>query len=55
MLIIDMIVILGMSGTFTLLGVDGFLISLLLGVLGTFVGAWLGHRMGESMQQEGRS
>lgn len=55
MLIIDMIVILGMSGTFTLLGVDGFLISLLLGVLGTFVGAWLGRRMGESMQQEGRS
>jgi Zn-dependent protease with chaperone function len=49
--IIDMIVALGMSGNLTLLGVDGFLISLLLGVFGTFIGAWFGRRMGESMQQ----
>ncbi len=48
--VIDMIVALGMSGTLTLLGVDGFLISLLLGAFGTFIGAWFGRRMGESMQ-----
>lgn len=50
-LIIGMIVTLGMSGNFTLLGVDGYLISLLLGIFGTFIGGWLGRRMGESMQQ----
>lgn len=50
-LIMGMIVDLGMTGNFTLLGVDGFLISLLLGVFGTFTGAWFGRHMGESMQQ----
>jgi hypothetical protein len=50
-----MIVDLGMSGQFTLLGVDGFLISLFLAVVGTSLGTWFGLRMGESLQQGERS
>ncbi len=49
--ILDMIVALGMSGSLTILGIDGFLISLVLGVFGALIGAWFGRRMGESMQQ----
>jgi hypothetical protein len=48
--LIDMIVVLGMSGHVTILGVSGLLISLLLGMCGTVLGVWSGRRMGEFVQ-----
>ena len=48
----DMIVVLGMSGQFTLLGVSGFLVSLLLGMCGTVLGVWSGRRVGEFVRLE---